>query len=1463
MRNTLKSIDRDELLDRAVSRIDEVLGALGLARNPNSDKDRIRVGRGSGSMVIQLTGPRAGMWHDFSGAYSAFGQSREGGDLVHLVGAFTPSLSRYGDGIRELDKILGGNNDATVTPRRLPKPPAPAPTDDVAKRRAAVISMLEERSCAITGTPAEAYLKSRGLDPERQGVRRMMALCPKTVRYVENARNYSGKWYHEGPALCLMGRDPDDGGVTNLQQVFLAEGGAGKLDRESPDGRKIDAKKSLGRFVNPARLPAGADGDPAHVALVEGPENGLTFRSSAEIETLIAFGSSGFRRIELANGVRYVTLISDGDLPGSTADESFRDLSRHLRCEGYHVREVRPGVEGRKRDLPDSEADALFSDLRGHLRSEGYQVNEVRAETGDLSDSETDEAVREVRPETGDRKRDLNDLLREEGPEAVEALIAGSEWLRPFPAMSIEDGQVALEGVTEQLIETEVFRANELARARAGDPRVELQQPLDFAKSDTGFPVWVVEQLEEILRRYNVIPKNDAGRVKAKFEARFQREVTSAVGEVVEQLQAEEADPALIAAVSAAHGRLRMISMTPDAARRAADRMYEARMREAGLEVDAPARLVLGSPGLGKTRSISEMIQAADRDAVIWVLQPRTDKAEECVEEIREGLTAAGDDRPVMQVRGRGAANPEGAAPQETMCRRAEAAERVAQIGRPVMSTMCRKVTMDEYGQETEELCPFYDSCAYIKQREMLRTQQGGGVFVMTHAALSGPSDAPRPDLVVVDEDPSQGMVKQQEVGADRLKVDGTVETFLHQAVDDEECVGATLEAITGADALLRAVADALRSEAPLPALVRDVDAGRLRELARALVAAEDRLTHGIGPETNDALVVDTLESAARTEMRRLARVLESVAKEVDLGERMMAAGMDVSDVRPTLNGVRYEPDAEREVDGRKERVSRVTAHRLGKISTRLRIPIIVLDGTADPELLQRGMGRRVETSRIDVRRQGEVQQVVGRSFSSDSLSGRDAYGRKRTGAFEKSSEKIQGLIASMLESEAKKAGTGVFVCAPMRVENAFVTAEEAEEAPCPAARSREDWETAGVHWAHFGATRGMNSWQSCETAVLVGRKQLPPAAAVDLARAFYADDEGPIDVFGAPDAVNAYQKVTRQIYDKHGRGTEVTAMEHADPRVHRVLWQHREAEMIQAMDRVRATRHPRRIVLLNELDLRRPDDDPDPGAGLPADAIVPWEMGLNAGTRVGRVMEKMGGILPLSPTYLQANAKDEFPSIVAAKSWLRRTDLEVLVRTYNSIYDAAPLKIFHVRAEGQRGKPLRVVVDRRRFDTMEDAKNDTARLMGAEIVLFEPEVAEGADTWGDAARAVRPEPEIEVEESEAVREEQEPAEVHRLPSAPEPSGPMPSAPEPAGPMPPPLRTARMWRDTKYGRWLQARIRELTACVQAGDEISDKELGQLFAHKAKLDEEDSELQRVETASDVARIDYFQHHGRRR
>lgn len=353
MRNTLKNIDRDELLDRAVSRIDEVLGALGLERNHNSDKDRIRVGRGGGSMVIQMTGRAEGLWHDFGGAHSAFGQSREGGDLVHLVGAFNPELKRYGDGIRELDKILGGNDDATVTPRRLPKPPAPAPTDDVAKRRAAVISMIEERSCAITGTPAEAYLKSRGLDPERRGVRRMMALCPKTVRYVENARNYSGKWYHEGPALCLMGRDPDDGGVTNLQQVFLAEGGAGKLDRESPDGRQIDAKKSLGRFVNPARLPAGADGDPAHVAMVEGPENGLTFRAAAEIETLIAFGSSGLRRIELRDGVKYVTLISDGDLPGSTADKAFRDLSRHLRCEGYHVREVRPGVEGHKGDLPE------------------------------------------------------------------------------------------------------------------------------------------------------------------------------------------------------------------------------------------------------------------------------------------------------------------------------------------------------------------------------------------------------------------------------------------------------------------------------------------------------------------------------------------------------------------------------------------------------------------------------------------------------------------------------------------------------------------------------------------------------------------------------------------------------------------------------------------------------------------------------------------------------------------------------------------------------------------------------------------------------------------------------------------------------------------------------------------------------------------------------------------------------
>lgn len=119
----------------------------------------------------------------------------------------------------------------------------------------------------------------------------------------------------------------------------------------------------------------------------------------------------------------------------------------------------------------------------------------------------------------------------------------------------------------------------------------------------------------------------------------------------------------------------------------------------------------------------------------------------------------------------------------------------------------------------------------------------------------------------------------------------------------------------------------------------------------------------------------------------------------------------------------------------------------------------------------------------------------------------------------------------------------------------------------------------------------------------MIGRKQ-PPASAVEaIARAYFALDARPFDL-----GDGGYDVRRRPLQDKIGRIHLVTTHVHMDPRINRILGQVREAEVIQTLDRVRAVRFPRRVLLLNALDLRRLNDAPaTEGLGVPADRCLSW----------------------------------------------------------------------------------------------------------------------------------------------------------------------------------------------------------------------------------------------------------------
>jgi hypothetical protein len=114
----------------------------------------------------------------------------------------------------------------------------------------------------------------------------------------------------------------------------------------------------------------------------------------------------------------------------------------------------------------------------------------------------------------------------------------------------------------------------------------------------------------------------------------------------------------------------------------------------------------------------------------------------------------------------------------------------------------------------------------------------------------------------------------------------------------------------------------------------------------------------------------------------------------------------------------------------------------------------------------------------------------------------------------------------------------------------------------------------------HFAKVRGINAWEECKTAVIVGREQVSPQRLEDMARPFTVADPEPFQAFG---------RYVRQTRGRRMRSGEVRPVEveiHPDPRCQELLEQIREAEIVQAADRVRPIFNERAIVLLNDLAL-------------------------------------------------------------------------------------------------------------------------------------------------------------------------------------------------------------------------------------------------------------------------------------
>jgi DNA primase len=167
----------------------------------------------------------------------------------------------------------------------------------------------------LIGTPAEAYLRSRGI----------VCRLPDTLRF---SRLHYGKRGRLHPCLIALVTSAD-GQPRGIQRTYLTESGTGKAAVPKP-------KLSLGRISGGAiRLAPAA----RELVLCEGLEDGLTLQQELGQAVWVAAGVGNLKKMRLPIGARSIVIGADGDAAG---ERGAMDAAARFAAEGRQVRVIRP-----------------------------------------------------------------------------------------------------------------------------------------------------------------------------------------------------------------------------------------------------------------------------------------------------------------------------------------------------------------------------------------------------------------------------------------------------------------------------------------------------------------------------------------------------------------------------------------------------------------------------------------------------------------------------------------------------------------------------------------------------------------------------------------------------------------------------------------------------------------------------------------------------------------------------------------------------------------------------------------------------------------------------------------------------------------------------------------------------------------------------------------------------------------
>ncbi len=240
------------------------------------------------------------------------------GDVIDLV------MLLYGVKMLEAIQMLDGGALRELEQQRAPAKPK-ADMRPVAQR-------IVQGSVPIEGTPAELYLRSRGITTALPHTLRFARLSPPKIEgNGVLAANGPGLL----PTLIAVVTDPA-GALVGLQRTYLTEDGQKAATKATDTDRKPKVKYSLGNVVG-GSIQLGPPS--ASILVTEGLEDGLTLAQALGRSVWVAAGTSMMPQMIFPPVVNALVIGADGNAPGEAAARKAADA---YSAAGRAVRIMRP-----------------------------------------------------------------------------------------------------------------------------------------------------------------------------------------------------------------------------------------------------------------------------------------------------------------------------------------------------------------------------------------------------------------------------------------------------------------------------------------------------------------------------------------------------------------------------------------------------------------------------------------------------------------------------------------------------------------------------------------------------------------------------------------------------------------------------------------------------------------------------------------------------------------------------------------------------------------------------------------------------------------------------------------------------------------------------------------------------------------------------------------------------------------